>query len=72
MSYARFVAEELLEAMGMVRCPYYQRDQKCDRGCYSEPECVTCQPLEGWEERIRSLRRELTASAPQRSDSDRP
>lgn len=52
-------AEELLEAMEMVRCPYYRHDEKCESGCYSEPRCITDAPLEGWEERIRDLRREL-------------
>lgn len=29
-------------------CPYYRRGRKCASGCWSEPICVTGQPLKGW------------------------
>jgi len=31
-------------------CPYYQRtgNQKCNRGCWQEPSCITDEPLGGW------------------------
>jgi hypothetical protein len=29
-------------------CPYYVRGAKCASGCWSEPSCVTGEPLAGW------------------------
>lgn len=67
---------EALEALSMTRCPYYQREEKCDRGCYVEPLCTAGQPTGGWvEAAIRALEAALPAdlddSLPSR-DSDQP
>lgn len=43
-------ANRAAEMLSMTRCPYYQREEKCDRGCWSEPACHTDQPTEGWVE----------------------
>lgn len=29
-------------------CPYARRGAKCRSGCWSEPFCVTQEPLRGW------------------------
>lgn len=29
-------------------CPYYRHFGLCTFGCYSEPECITCEPEGGW------------------------
>lgn len=39
------------------RCPWFERAHRfpgfdpegiCDRGCYDEPACQTCEPSGGW------------------------
>ncbi len=30
------------------RCPYYTGTGICNHGCWEEPECHTCEPLNGW------------------------
>lgn len=45
----RAIVEEAAGMLSMTQCPYYQREEKCDRGCYSEPLCQTGQPIGGWE-----------------------
>jgi hypothetical protein len=44
--------EEIWDALSMVQCPYYRGEGTCNMGCYSEPACITDQPLEGWEAQI--------------------
>ena len=40
---------EQFEASTFAECPYYlDRSASCDRGCWDEPECVTCEPRGGW------------------------
>lgn len=39
---------DALESLSMTRCPYYEKGEKCDRGCWSEPSCQTDEPPEGW------------------------
>lgn len=29
-------------------CPYFRRGAKCATGCWSEPFCITQEPLRGW------------------------
>jgi hypothetical protein len=29
-------------------CPFYTRGAKCASGCWSEPHCVTGEPVGGW------------------------
>lgn len=41
--------DDLLEAVSMLTCPYLTHDGTCDRGCYSEPACMTDAPVEGWD-----------------------
>lgn len=55
----RYLTEALLEAMSMVRCPYYRKGEKCNGGCWTEPRCITDAPTEGWEARIASLRAQI-------------
>jgi hypothetical protein len=43
--------EAILEVLGLLsytRCPFFQGTGKCDRGCHTEPACITDAPLEGW------------------------
>lgn len=47
-SAERPTRDEYEQALSMLRCPYYQREETCDRGCHEEPECQTCEPREGW------------------------
>lgn len=50
-------------------CPYFTGDGTCGFGCRTEPECVTCIPVEGWPlQRARAL---LETARPARSDADR-
>lgn len=53
------LTEELLEAMSMVRCPYYRKEETCHMDCYTEPTCITDAPSEGWEAKITNLREKL-------------
>lgn len=53
---AREVAEEMVRAMEEDRsdCPFYQYSRNdgpygtCNRGCWSEPSCITDEPIDGW------------------------
>ncbi len=40
-------------------CPYYTRGKKCATGCWSEPSCITDEPMRGWPWQ-RLLNRSLT------------
>lgn len=30
------------------RLPGYDNDAICGFGCWEEPQCITCEPAEGW------------------------
>ena len=42
------------EALSRSSCPY-RAGGTCDQGCYSEPACITDEPVEGWAGLLASL-----------------
>lgn len=37
----------------MLACPYLVGGNTCASGCWSEPRCVTEEPIDGWETDVR-------------------
>lgn len=44
----RSAIEEAAWMVSMTTCPYFEHEGKCDRGCHSEPSCITDEPGNGW------------------------
>lgn len=40
---------------GLTTLPWFDPEGTCYRGCYDEPECVTCVPRGGWPSVHRAL-----------------
>ena len=43
------VGRALNTAHGMLTCPYLTSSGVCVSGCWSEPRCITDEPIGGWE-----------------------
>lgn len=42
----RYLKEE--EEGTLAGCPYYRGKGTCESGCWTEPMCITDEPLGGW------------------------
>lgn len=54
-------AETALHAPhSMLECPYLKTGtEPCVSGCWSEPRCITDEPIEGWEADVRESARSV-------------